>query len=744
MTSKANARPPRQPRFCLFADAAADAKARLGCYRDDFRLSSSSSSSASSPARLLIPASINVLVASALPAVAFGVQLAAATGGQLTPAHVLLSTAVASVLQALLGGQPLLVVGVAEPIVLVWAFLAEFCARQAPAGGGEEEGSGGLPYLPFCACACAWAALMLLALSALGACNRAVRYFSRFSGETFGTVIALLFAAVGVKGLAGEFRVLGGGSGENLPEGAAGAAEAAAAAAPAPASAVAPTPTAAWTTVQLQLLGLCNGLWAVIVALGTASTAWLVVGRARLWHCGWPCIRAALADYGTLLSVVIWTAVSYAVRVVVVVAEGGKAGLEVGGGGGHAAAAAAVLIPRRVPSYSQQGLSALARGAATTAPGMAALPGWAVAAALVPGLVVAVLFWFDHTVSARLAHDAGGHPLRKPTAYDWDLGLCALLTLALGLLGLPPTNGVIPQTPILARSLRLRAGGGRSAAAAAAMPSATTTTTATLALPTSSASAAAASVSAAAAASFALPPPHPPPAAGGWAVLESRWPNLAQGVLCAALLLPLAPLVLPLVPMSVVYGFFLFLAVEPLASMQLWREQVWALLTDGKTRARTAAARRRRAAAAAGGTGEAAPPPPPPPMAAVALLTCVQLSAALGVALLALLGGIGGVAFPVPLALLVPLRRWGLPWLFGGGGGSGVVGGRRRALFGGPAALEALDPLLEAPGAMLALEDEVEAAAEAEADEEEQQQQQQEGAGGGAGRSARGGGGPAA
>jgi hypothetical protein len=113
-----------------------------------------------------------------LPALAFGQQLAEATQGQLTVVHVLISTAIAGVLQvggicveraatihskpskllrimrvklgipgspalydslpgalyrlptplnlcaqAVIGGQPLLIVGVAEPIVIIYSFL---------------------------------------------------------------------------------------------------------------------------------------------------------------------------------------------------------------------------------------------------------------------------------------------------------------------------------------------------------------------------------------------------------------------------------------------------------------------------------------------------------------------------------------------------------------------------------------------------------------------------------------------
>jgi hypothetical protein len=114
----ASAATPKHHPQNVAADARARASAASDVYRSDWSITKP---------KLLIAASANVVVASALPAVAFGVQLAASTNNLLTPAHTLLATAVASVVQALVGGQPLLVVGVAEPIVIIWAFMAAFC-----------------------------------------------------------------------------------------------------------------------------------------------------------------------------------------------------------------------------------------------------------------------------------------------------------------------------------------------------------------------------------------------------------------------------------------------------------------------------------------------------------------------------------------------------------------------------------------------------------------------------------------
>ena len=77
------------------------------------------------------------------------------------------------ILQALCGGQPLLIVGVAEPIVIIYAFMFEYATRE------------GIPFLAWSAWTCVWASAMLFLLAAFTACAL-VSYFSRYSGEMFG------------------------------------------------------------------------------------------------------------------------------------------------------------------------------------------------------------------------------------------------------------------------------------------------------------------------------------------------------------------------------------------------------------------------------------------------------------------------------------------------------------------------------------------------------------------------------
>ena len=100
------------------------------------------------------------------------------------------------VIQSLAGGQPLLIVGVAEPIVLVYYYMFKY-AESTDDLGAEK-------FRPFCGWVLIFTALMHFVLAFANA-SEYIHAFTRFSGETFGTLIALLFLQAAVKGLEHEF-----------------------------------------------------------------------------------------------------------------------------------------------------------------------------------------------------------------------------------------------------------------------------------------------------------------------------------------------------------------------------------------------------------------------------------------------------------------------------------------------------------------------------------------------------------
>ncbi len=72
------------------------------------------------------------------------------------------------------------------------------------------------------------------------------------------------------------------------------------------------------------------------------------------------------------------------------------------------------------------------------------VPGAYIGAALLPALVITLLFFFDHSVSSQMAQQPE-FQLEKPSAYHYDFFLLGIMTLACGLIGVPPVNGVLPQ-----------------------------------------------------------------------------------------------------------------------------------------------------------------------------------------------------------------------------------------------------------------------------------------------------------
>jgi len=167
-----------------------DIRARWPLYFDDWR-------QGLSVGRHIFAPATYIFFASVLPALAFGEQFRDETAGLFSIPHILCATAIAGVLQSVCGGQPLLIVGVAEPIVLVYYYIFKYC---------EDTDEIGLAlFRPFCAWVLILTALMHFVLAAVNA-SEYIHAFTRLSGETFGTLIALLFAQAAVKGLKHEVR----------------------------------------------------------------------------------------------------------------------------------------------------------------------------------------------------------------------------------------------------------------------------------------------------------------------------------------------------------------------------------------------------------------------------------------------------------------------------------------------------------------------------------------------------------
>jgi hypothetical protein len=161
-----------------------------------------------------------------------------------------------------------------------------------------------------------------------------------------------------------------------------------------------------------------------IISLGTFYLA-QTLSHAKSWTLLTDSLRDVVSDYGASLSILLWSIVPTLA---------------------HSRLGDSAIPTLFVP-LSFQTTSGRAWFADFTD-----LPVWAIFAAAFPGLIITILFFFDHNVSSLLTQDSD-LKLKKRSAFHLDLLILGLGTLLTGLLGLPPTNGLIPQAPLHSKSL---------------------------------------------------------------------------------------------------------------------------------------------------------------------------------------------------------------------------------------------------------------------------------------------------
>ncbi|XP_019422105.1 PREDICTED: boron transporter 1-like [Lupinus angustifolius] len=355
-----------------------DLRGRLMCYKQDWK------GGIKAGIRILAPTTY-IFFASAIPVISFGEQLERDTEGVLTAVQTLASTSICGIIHSIIGGQPLLILGVAEPTVIMYTFMFNF-AKERPELGRNM-------FLAWTGWVCVWTSLLLFLFAILGACS-IINRFTRIAGELFGMLIAMLFMQQAIKGLVDEFRI--------------------------------PKREDPTSTEFLPSWRFSNGMFALVLSFGLLLTA-LKSRKARSWRYGSGWIRSLIADYGVPLMVLVWTGVSY------------MPSKNVPHG-----------IPRRL--FSPNPWSPGAYENWTVIKDMINVPVVYIIGAFIPATMIAVLYYFDHSVASQLAQQKEFN-LRKPSSYHYDLLLLGFLTLMCGLIGIPPSNGVIPQSPMHTKSL---------------------------------------------------------------------------------------------------------------------------------------------------------------------------------------------------------------------------------------------------------------------------------------------------
>ncbi|KAJ8644428.1 hypothetical protein MRB53_006176 [Persea americana] len=334
--------------------------------------------------RLLAP-TMYIFFASALPVIAFGEQISNETDGALSTVETLASTAICGIIHSIFGGQPMLILGVAEPTIIMYTYLYKFAKHQSDLGAHL--------FLAWAGWVCVWTALLLILLAIFNACN-VISRFTRIAGELFGMLIAVLFIQEAIKGVVGEF---------NIPKGQDSSLE----------------------KYQFHWI-YTNGLLGIIFSFGLLYTS-LRSRRARSWKYGTGWLRSFIADYGVPLMVLVWTALSY----------GTPSKVPHG-------------VPRRLFSPLPWESASLHHW--TVVKDMLHVPPLYIFAAFIPAVMVAGLYFFDHSVASQLAQQKEFN-LKNPSAYHYDILLLGVMVLLCGLLGIPPSNGVLPQSPMHTKSL---------------------------------------------------------------------------------------------------------------------------------------------------------------------------------------------------------------------------------------------------------------------------------------------------
>ncbi|KAF3442537.1 hypothetical protein FNV43_RR16453 [Rhamnella rubrinervis] len=109
-------------------------------------------------------------------------------------------------------------------------------------------------------------------------------------------------------------------------------------------------------------------------------------------------------------------------------------------------------VPRRLQSPLPWDPSTLLHWTVTK--DMGQVPGGYIYAAIVPALMIAGLYFFDHSGTSQMAQQKEFN-LKNPPSYHNDIFVLGVMTLIFGLLGLPPSNGLLPQSPMHTKCLAI-------------------------------------------------------------------------------------------------------------------------------------------------------------------------------------------------------------------------------------------------------------------------------------------------
>jgi hypothetical protein len=319
----------------------------------------------------ILAATLYIFISQVLPALTFALLLSQGTNEMMGAAEVLLAMAIGGLLFALFAGQPLVVVGVTGPIVILVV--------------GIYQISAGFDFRVTYFWSCFWSMLFHIVIAATNICDGFPKYVTEFSGEIFGFLICTIYLYEGIY----EFVKL------------------------------------------FNEDGVEEALLAFILGMGTLWLCTMLSG-AKSWPILNSFSRELLCDYGPIISVVIFTCCQYI---------GIFKDIHV-----HQ------LVARETFNVSDQPSYYLAR---TIFDNMSQMDlsksdGGSVMLGFVMGIIITLLLWFDHNISALISHRK---QMKRGLSFNWDFFLLGLAIGICGILGIPPNYGLLPQAPLHVRAL---------------------------------------------------------------------------------------------------------------------------------------------------------------------------------------------------------------------------------------------------------------------------------------------------
>lgn len=164
------------PRSQPFVGIIEDLKARLPLYFSDFEHYD----------KLKVYASILfTFFTSVGPAITFSSLLRQETDNELGAVEVLLSSSLCGMCWSLFAGQPLVILGVTGPVSILTISIYQITKAW------------GIKFIPFYAWTQVWGALIHIVAASLNFCDM-VHWITRFSGEIFGVLIAIIYLYTGI------------------------------------------------------------------------------------------------------------------------------------------------------------------------------------------------------------------------------------------------------------------------------------------------------------------------------------------------------------------------------------------------------------------------------------------------------------------------------------------------------------------------------------------------------------------